>query len=45
LGVLYQNGSGVLRHVAQALAWYQKAAAQDDVYAELNLAETYWRHG
>ena len=39
LASLYANGTGVARDQAQALAWYQKAAALGNEEASLHLRQ------
>jgi TPR repeat protein len=41
LGVLYDNGFGVPRDDAQAVAWYRKAADQGNAAAQSNLGRLY----
>ena len=41
LGRMYENGLGVGRSYAYAIAWYQKAAAQGNTDAENNLGTMY----
>lgn len=41
LGVLYDNGYGVRRDDAQAVAWYRKAADQGNAAAQYNLGRLY----
>jgi len=41
LGILYANGQGVPKDVAQVAAWYRKAAEQGDAYAQYNLGLLY----
>jgi uncharacterized protein len=41
LGVMYENGQGVLRNDAEAMKWYRKAAEQDDAVALFNLGIMY----
>jgi enhanced entry protein EnhC len=41
LGQLYQYGIGVGQNIAQAMIYYQLAAAQQDIRAEYNLATLY----
>ena len=38
LGVMYRDGLGVTQDDKKAIAWYQKAAEQDDVRAQYELA-------
>lgn len=42
LGVLYENGDGVERDLAEALRWYRKAAEQNDADAQFNLGVCYF---
>ena len=39
LGYAYEYGLGVLKDLQQAIAWYEKAAAQGDVLAQEVLDE------
>ncbi|MBA9859633.1 tetratricopeptide repeat protein [Ralstonia insidiosa] len=41
MGILYENGREVVKSEAQAVAWYQKAAAQGDAEAEYRLGQRY----
>ena len=41
LGVLYDNGQGVVQDYAEAVRWYKLAAAQGDVKAQYNLGVKY----
>ncbi len=41
LGVLYENGQGVLQDFARARQWYEKAAAQGNAEAQYNLGVMY----
>ncbi len=41
LGWMLQNGLGVTANMDEAIGWYQKAAQQGDVQAEINLGWTY----
>lgn len=38
LGVLYENGTGVLQDYHKAIEWYQRASEQGDTLAQLFLA-------
>ena len=38
---MYENGRGVDKNVSKAVEWYTKAAEQEDVYAEIMLADMY----
>lgn len=42
LGVMYENGQGVLKDPAKAVSWYQKAAAQNHALAQNNLGWAYF---
>lgn len=44
LGVLYDEGAGVVRNLATAADWYRKAAEQGFVDAQTNLGIMYY-HG
>ena len=37
IGALYEHGNGVKQNVAQAKAWYQKAADHGDILAKYDL--------
>jgi hypothetical protein len=39
--MLYEKGRGVKRDYAQARSWFEKAAAQGDVIAQINLGMLY----
>ena len=39
LGVMYAEGTGVLKNDAKAVKWYRKAADQGDATAQLHLGE------
>ena len=41
LGVMYENGEGVLKDDKQAVKWYQKAADQGNASAQYNLGAMY----
>jgi hypothetical protein len=41
LGVMYSNGSGVLKDNKEAVKWYRKAAEQGDASAQYNLGWMY----
>lgn len=41
LALMYQKGRGVKRDLQLAIEWYEQASLQDDVYANLALAEIY----
>lgn len=41
LGVMYANGEGVEKNVAEAASWYQKAAFQGDYRSQYNLGALY----
>ena len=41
LGVLYENGTGVLQDYHKAIEWYQRASEQGDTLAQLFLAFIY----
>ena len=41
LGVMYENGKGVLKDPKQAVKWYQKAADQGNATAQSNLGAMY----
>src|SRR5437773_1951976 len=41
LGVLYDNGRGVLQDYVKARGWYEKAAAQGNAWAQHNLGVLY----
>jgi TPR repeat protein len=41
LGLMYENGQGVLRNEVQAMKWYRKAAEQGATNAQVNLAVMY----
>jgi len=41
VGVLYEKGKGVRPDPVQALAWYQRAAAQGEPFAQNNLGTMY----
>lgn len=41
LGLLYENGTGVPKDLANALHWYQKSAAQGNAKAQFNLGWIY----
>lgn len=41
LGVMYDNGRGVPKDEAQAVAWYRKAAEQGDANAQFYLGVMY----
>jgi len=41
LGVMYENGEGVLQDYKQAVKWYRKAAEQDFASAQHNLGVMY----
>ena len=41
LGVLYDNGRGVLQDYVKARGWYEKAAAQGNAWAQHNLGALY----
>ena len=41
LGVMYDNGKGVLKDSAEAVKWYRKAAGQRHVNAQFNLGLIY----
>jgi len=41
LGLLYEEGQGVPRDMAQAVLWYGRAAEQGDLDAQNNLATAY----
>ena len=43
LGVMYENGQGVLKDPAKAVSWYQKAAAQNHALAQNNLGWAYFQ--
>jgi TPR repeat protein len=45
LGVLYQNGEGVQKNSAEAMMWYQRAAAQGFSKALYNIGYTYETEG
>lgn len=42
VGVMYANGEGVARDVAQAANWYKKAADQGEARAQFNLGYMYF---
>ena len=41
LGVLYLRGEGVVRNVDQALAWFRRAAEQNDALAQYQIGYMY----
>jgi TPR repeat protein len=41
LGILYYQGKGVARNLAEAARWYRKAADQGNAYAQSNLGALY----
>ena len=41
VGVMYDNGEGVLKDDAEAVRWYRLAADQGDVFAQFNLGLMY----
>ena len=41
LGLMYANGSGVVKDEAEAVKWYRKAADQGDEDAQFNLGVMY----
>ncbi len=41
LGSRYRDGQGVPQDYAQATSWYRKAALQEDLSAQINLAQMY----
>ncbi len=41
LGVMYENGQGVMQDYAEAVKWYQKGADQGIAYAQYNLGLMY----
>lgn len=43
LGVAYATGHGVTQSLAEAIRWWNKAAARGHVTAQLNLGLLYWR--
>ncbi|WAW09868.1 sel1 repeat family protein [Oxalobacter vibrioformis] len=43
LGIMYEQGLGVRRDGKQAVAWYEKAAAQNNSFAQTALADMYAR--
>ena len=43
LGVMYNNGQGVIQDYAEAVKWYKLAAVQGDAYAQSNLGFMYER--
>ncbi len=44
IGLMYEQGRGVPRDLAQAVMWYRRAAEQNDVYAQFRLGFLY-AHG
>jgi TPR repeat protein len=46
LGVAYESGNGVGRSYAEAMRWYQKAAAQNNADAMIHVGALYFEgHG
>ena len=43
IGQMYANDYGVSQDYEKALYWHEKAAAQDDIYAQIMLADLYLR--
>ena len=41
LGVMYDNGEGVIKDAAEAVKWFRKAAEQGYAYAQNNLGVMY----
>ena len=41
LGLMYENGKGVVQDYAEAVKWYRLAAEQGDAYAQSNLGVMY----
>lgn len=41
LGVMYENGRGVVADYAEAVKWYRKSAEQGSVFGQSNLAFMY----
>jgi hypothetical protein len=44
LGLMYENGQGVLQDYKEAIKWYKKSAEQGDKHAQSNLGRMY-RYG
>lgn len=45
LGYLYQHGKVVDKNIDAAIVWYEKSVAQDNVYAQRDLAVIYFLDG
>ena len=45
LGLMYANGLGAQKDMAQAQQWYEKAAKQGNASAQYNLAQIYYGYG
>lgn len=43
LGLLYQNGTGIVIDYAEAVKWFRKSAEEGDPRAQFNLGSLYYR--